>query len=146
MTELHDKLTSWGKAREAVRAMILTSTRTIPGGQLDLFSDYDGEWVEDMATYPVDLIMPDEAMQATEDIIDNRNRKEFSSQLENIPKQMSNDAYNMLLTTAYYHFQDISRISNEIWEDEACDPDNFEYNISKEPKGSQTIDYLRLSV
>ena len=41
MTELLDKLTRWGAAREDVRAMILTSTRTVPGGQLDLFSDYD---------------------------------------------------------------------------------------------------------
>ena len=100
----------------------------------DLFSDYDKNWVEDMATYPIDIIMPDEAMQATEDVIDNRNHQEFSSQLEQIPKQMTNDAYNLFLTTAYYHFQDISRITNEIWEDEACDPDSFEYNASKDPK------------
>ncbi len=109
----------------------------------DLFSDYDGEWVEDMVTYPVDTIMPDEAMQATEDIIDNRNRQEFPSQLEHIPKQMGNDAYNMLLTTAYYHFQDITRITNEIWEDDACDPDSFEYHVSKDPK--EPLLYLKAS-
>lgn len=109
----------------------------------DLFSDYDGEWVEDMVTYPIDIIMPDEAMQATEDIIDNRNRQEFSSQLEHIPKQMGNDAYNMLLTTAYYHFQDLSRITNQIWEDEACDPDSFEYHVSKDPK--EPLLYLKAS-
>lgn len=100
----------------------------------DLFSDYDETWVEDMVTYPVDIFMPDEIMQATEDIVDNRNRQELASQLEQLPKQMGNDAYNMLLTTAYYHFQDISRITNEIWEDEACDPDSFDYNASKDPK------------
>lgn len=100
----------------------------------DLFSDYDESWVEDMITYPVDIFMPDEAMQATEDLIDNRNHQEFSSQLEQIPKQMGNDAYSMLLTTAYYHFQDISRITSEIWEDEACDPDSIEYNSSRDPK------------
>ena len=109
----------------------------------DLFSDYDGDWVEDMVTYPIDIIMPDEAMQATEDTIDNRNRQEFSSQLEHIPKQMGNDAYNMLLTTAYYNFQDISRITNEIWEDEACDPDSFEYHVSKDPK--EPLLYLKAS-
>lgn len=109
----------------------------------DLFSDYEGKWVEDMATYPIDLIMPDEAMQATEDVIDNRNRQEFASQREQVPKQMGNDAYNMLLTTAYYHFQDISRITNEIWEDEACDPDSFEYNASKDPK--EPLLYLKES-
>ncbi len=109
----------------------------------DLFSDYDGDWVEDMATYPIDMIMPDETMQATEDIVDNRNRQELASQLEHIPKQMGNDAYNMLLTTAYYHFQDISRITNEIWEDEACDPDSFEYNASRDPK--EPLLYLKAS-
>lgn len=100
----------------------------------DLFSDYDGDWIEDMITYPIDMIMPDEAMQSTEDIIDNRKDQELASQLEQLPKQMGNDAYNMLLTTTYYHFQDISRITNEIWEDEACDPDDFEYNASRDPK------------
>ena len=109
----------------------------------ELFSDYDGSWVEDVATYPIDIIMPDEAMQATEDVIDNRNRKEFSSQLERIPKQIGNDAYNMLLTTAYYHLQDISRITNEIWEDEACDPDSFDYNASQDPK--EPLLYLKAS-
>lgn len=109
----------------------------------DLFSDYDESWVEDMVTYPIDIFMPDEAMQATEDTIDNRNRQEFSSQLEHIPKQMGNDAYNMLLTTAYYHFQDISRITNGIWEDEACDPDSFEYNASIDPK--EPLLYLKAS-
>jgi hypothetical protein len=107
----------------------------------DLFSDYDGDWVEDIATYPIDIMMPDEAIQATEDIIDNRNHQEFSSQAEQIPKQMGNDAYNMVLTTAYYHFQDISRITNEIWEDDACDPDTFEYNTSKDPQ--QPLLYLK---
>ena len=100
----------------------------------DLFSDYDGDWVEDMATYPIDMIMPDEAMQATEDTIDNRNRQDWASQIEHIPKQMGNDAYNILLTTAYYHLQDITRISNDLWEDEACDPDSFEYNASRDPQ------------
>ncbi len=100
----------------------------------ELFSDYDGTLIEDVVTYPIDIMMPDEVIQATEDIIDNRNRQEFSSQLEQIPKQMGNDAYSMILTTAYYHFQDISRITSEIWEDDACDPDSFEYNASKDPK------------
>lgn len=109
----------------------------------DFFSDYDGDWFEDMATYPIDIMMPDETMQATEDIIDNRNRKELSSQLEKIPKQMGNDVYNMVLTTAYYHFQDISRITNDIWEDEACDPDTFKYNASKDPQ--EPLLYLKAS-
>ncbi len=36
-----ERLVEWGTRQEAVRAMVLTSTRTVPGGQLDLFSDYD---------------------------------------------------------------------------------------------------------
>jgi aminoglycoside 6-adenylyltransferase len=31
----------WGQAREDVRVLILTSTRTVPGAVIDVFSDYD---------------------------------------------------------------------------------------------------------
>ena len=31
----------WGEGQPLVRAMILTSTRAIPGGAADIFSDYD---------------------------------------------------------------------------------------------------------
>lgn len=35
------KLVGWGAAREDVRAMLLTSTRAVPGGAVDALSDYD---------------------------------------------------------------------------------------------------------
>ena len=35
------RLVSWAEGQEAVRAMLLTSTRTRPDAQVDLFSDYD---------------------------------------------------------------------------------------------------------
>ena len=38
---IFDWLTAWAGARNAVRAAILTSTRTHPGATLDRFSDYD---------------------------------------------------------------------------------------------------------
>ncbi len=31
----------WGESQPLVRAMLLTSTRAIPGGAADIFSDYD---------------------------------------------------------------------------------------------------------
>ncbi len=34
-------LTSWAKKQDAIRAMLLTSTRSIPNASLDAFSDYD---------------------------------------------------------------------------------------------------------
>jgi aminoglycoside 6-adenylyltransferase len=34
-------LLEWGTSNDAVRAMLLTSTRAIPGGKTDAFSDYD---------------------------------------------------------------------------------------------------------
>jgi aminoglycoside 6-adenylyltransferase len=34
-------LTRWGERRSAVRTMILTSTRAVPGARVDFFSDYD---------------------------------------------------------------------------------------------------------
>jgi hypothetical protein len=36
-----DTLIAWGHREPAVRAMILTSSRARPGGQVDDFSDYD---------------------------------------------------------------------------------------------------------
>ncbi len=39
--EMFEKLVAWGEKQDAVRAMILTSTRAIPNGQVDQFSDYD---------------------------------------------------------------------------------------------------------
>jgi aminoglycoside 6-adenylyltransferase len=36
-----DTLIAWGHREPAVRAMILTSSRARPGGQVDAFSDYD---------------------------------------------------------------------------------------------------------
>lgn len=39
--EIIARLTRWGNDRAAVRAMILTSSRAIPGAPLDILSDYD---------------------------------------------------------------------------------------------------------
>ena len=46
MTTPHDaetlqRLVDWGTARDAVRAMLLTSTRAVPNGKTDALSDYD---------------------------------------------------------------------------------------------------------
>jgi aminoglycoside 6-adenylyltransferase len=35
------QLTAWGQGQETVRAMVLTSTRTVPGMVVDILSDYD---------------------------------------------------------------------------------------------------------
>ena len=39
--EVIDHLIHWAQGREAIRAMLLTSTRAIPGGAVDALSDYD---------------------------------------------------------------------------------------------------------
>jgi aminoglycoside 6-adenylyltransferase len=39
--DVEGRLVSWARHREAVRALLLTSTRAIPGAELDAFSDYD---------------------------------------------------------------------------------------------------------
>ena len=36
-----DRLTRWGEDNQAIRALIITSTRAIPDGHLDAYSDYD---------------------------------------------------------------------------------------------------------
>lgn len=100
----------------------------------NFFSDYDKTWVEDMMTYSVDMVMPDELMLATEDVMDHRDEKGLGHEAKNIPKKLSNDAYSIMLTTVYYHFQDVARITEELWEDDACNPGTFIYHSNKEPK------------
>ena len=100
----------------------------------NFFSDYDDTWVENMFTYTADIMMPDEMIIATRDIMNNRLDKKFGSSKQDIPNILGTDAYSWLLTTGYYQFQDISRITDELWEDDACDPGSFTYDINKEPK------------
>lgn len=100
----------------------------------ELFSDYDGTWMEDMFIYSADIFMPDEMMRATKDVIKNRRDKGHSSHAEVYPKSLGNDAYNMFLTTMYYYIQDIYQITGQVWSDEVCTPDTFIYDEDKEPK------------
>ena len=100
----------------------------------DLFSDYDGTWVEDMFLYSVDVFMPDEMMRATKDVIKNRRDEGHSSHTEKLPKSFANDSYNVFLTTMYYYIQDIYQITGQVWSDEVCTPDTFVYDEGKEPK------------
>ena len=100
----------------------------------DIFSDYDGPWIEDMIIYSADIMMPDEMIRAAKDVVDNRKDKDFDSQAKHIPKMLGNDAYNIMLTSAYYYMQDITRISKASWEDDVCDPDMFIYQTEKEPQ------------
>ena len=99
-----------------------------------IFSDYDGSFFEDMFIYSVDIMMPDEIMQATKDVIQNREDESYSDQTKEFPKTFSNDAYNVFLTTTYYYIQDISRITQRIWNKSICSPDTFKYDERKEPK------------
>lgn len=39
--KMENKFIEWGKEQPEVRAMILTSTLAIPGGESDILSDYD---------------------------------------------------------------------------------------------------------
>jgi len=99
----------------------------------NLFSDYDDTFIENMMTFSADIMVPDEMILATKEIINNRLDKKYGSTKEHIPKVMATDAYNWFLTSTYYQFQDMSRISDEVWDDE-CEAGNFKYDISKEPK------------
>ncbi|HEY9129210.1 MAG TPA: hypothetical protein VIN02_05185 [Sulfurovum sp.] len=99
----------------------------------NFFSDYDDDLMENMMTYSMDIMVPDEMILATKEIMNNRLDKKYGSTKEHIPKIIGTDAYNWFLTSTFYQFQDISRITHELW-DEECDPGNFKYDISKEPK------------
>jgi len=99
-----------------------------------IFSDYDGTFFEDMFIYSVDIMMPDELMQATKDVIKNRENNSYDEKTKEFPKMFSNDAYNIFLTTGYYYIQDISRITQQVWNKAICSPDTFKYDEHKEPK------------
>jgi len=99
-----------------------------------IFSDYDGTFIEDMFIYSVDIMMPDELMQATKDVIKNRENNSYDDKTKEFPKMFSNDAYNIFLTTGYYYIQDISRITQRVWNKAICSPDTFKYDERKEPK------------
>lgn len=99
----------------------------------NFFSDYDDDWVENMMTFTADVMVPDEMILATKEILNNRLDKKYGSTDEHIPKIIATDAYNWLLTSAYYQFQDVSRITDEVW-DEECEAGDFQYDIEKEPK------------
>ena len=98
-----------------------------------IFSDYDGTFVEDMFIYSIDIMMPDELMQATKDVIKNRENNSYDDYSKEFPKMFSNDAYNIFLTTGYYYIQDIARISQRVWNKAICSPDTFKYDERKEP-------------
>lgn len=109
----------------------------------NLLSDYDDTWAEDIMVYSADTIMPDEIIQATKDVIENRKDKGFDSKIKRITKTLGNDALSILLTSTYYYMQDISHITEKLWEDEACDSDTFKYQTNKEPQ--KTLLHLKMN-
>ena len=97
-------------------------------------SEYKGSWFKDMMIYSADIFIPDEMTRAVKDVMANRQDVGFGDQTEKLPKTLANDSYNVALTTAYYYMQDMARITERVWKNEACNPDYFEYDMSKEPK------------
>lgn len=100
----------------------------------NVFSDYDGSLIENMAIYSMDIFLPDEIMRASKDVIQKRKDQGHSDQIEQFPKSLANDSYNIFLTTLYYYIQDVSQITKEVWADEVCNPDTFVYILSLNPK------------
>lgn len=98
------------------------------------FSEYDDTWFEDMFFYSIDMFIPDEVTRIVKDVLENRQDEGFGDQTEEIPQTLANDSYNMLLGTAYYYMQDMARITERVWKNEACNPAHFAYNRSIEPK------------
>ena len=53
--DTEERLARWGDRREAVRAILLTSTRAVPGAEVDAFSDYDAVLVvRDVRSFAAD--------------------------------------------------------------------------------------------
>jgi len=97
-------------------------------------SDYDDTWFKDMFIYSVDMFIPEEMARAVKDVLENRQNEGFDDHTEKVPQTLANDSYNMALTTTYYYVQDMARITERVWENSACNPGNFEYDMDIEPK------------
>lgn len=97
-------------------------------------SEYRGTWFKDMMIYSADIFVPDEMTRAIKDVMENRQDEGFGDQAEKVAKIIANDSYNVALTTAYYYMQDMARITERVWKDEACNPGHFEYDKSIEPQ------------
>lgn len=97
-------------------------------------SEYRGTWFKDMMVYSADMFIPDEMVRAVKDVMANRQEKGFSDQTARVSQTLANDSYNTVLTTAFYYMQDMARMSERIWKDEACNPGHFDYDNSIEPK------------
>jgi hypothetical protein len=97
-------------------------------------SEYRGTWFKDMMIYSADMFIPDEMVRAVKDVMENRQDEGFGDKTEKVPQILANDSYNTVLTTAYYYMQDMARITERMWKDEACKPEHFEYDMAKEPK------------
>lgn len=100
----------------------------------DLFSDYDKGVLKDIAVYPFDAMMPDEIIKAASDVIHNRDDHGYDKKDEELPKTVCMDTCNFFLTTGYYYMQDISHITQRIWDETVCKPDSFVYLEEKNPK------------
>lgn len=98
-----------------------------------LFSDYDSDFFQDMMVYPFDVMMPDEMFKAAKDVVRHRNKYGFENEDKEVPKTVCNDACNFLLTTGYYYMQDISHITQRVWDESICSPDRFLYDEKQNP-------------
>lgn len=100
----------------------------------DLFSDYDRDFFRDIMLYPLDVMMPDEIFKSGRDVLKYRDRHGYGHKKIELPKTVCTDTCNLFLTTSYYYMQDVSHITQRIWDDTVCRPDSFNYDPSKDPK------------
>jgi len=105
----------------------------------DLFSNYDENFFEDMIVYPFDVMIPDEVIKAAGDVIKHRDKKGYDENDKELPKTVCTDACNFFLTTGYYYMQDVSHITQRIWDESVCKPDRFVYDETKDPKVDLTL-------
>lgn len=97
-------------------------------------SEYRGSMFQDMFTYSVDVFIPDEMIRAGRDVLTNRQKKGFGEDAGKKLQTVASDSLNVALTTAYYYMQDMGRITERVWKNQACNPEYFEYDTSIEPK------------
>ena len=103
------------------------------------FSSYDGNFFKDMFVYSFDIMMPDEVIKAAKDVVNYREKRGYDDENKELPRTVSTDAYNFFLTTGYYYMQDITQITQRLWNKSICSPDTFIYDKKLNPVLNVTL-------
>jgi hypothetical protein len=100
---------------------------------------YEGSLMGDMVRLSFDMMLPDEFLYATKRLLEHRKAKGIPHAKEKRARFLVDDGYHLLLSSLYYHIEDLSDITKGAWQDEVCQPDTFLYDPARNPPFDPTL-------